>query len=260
LEERKLREREFHNLIRDGGGELDAARSNQKFYSIVRSSKGYMDRWLYPRCHGKRVLDYGCGNGGFTCWLARNGAEVVGIDISDVSVRNARAAAAREGLDGRANCLVMDCEILAFGDCSFDLIVVSGVLHHLDLERALGEMSRVLKNDGEVICGEGLADNPLIRLYRRMTPHLRTAWEADHILRTRDLKRVKKYFGRMHSRYFHMFTIAAVPFRNTRFFGAILSALEFVDALVLRFPFIRRHAWQIILTMGEPRKASIGPP
>ncbi|PYV32228.1 MAG: class I SAM-dependent methyltransferase [Acidobacteria bacterium] len=236
MEERKLREREFHNLIRDGGGELDAARSNQKFYSIVRSSKGYMDRWLYPRCHGKRVLDYGCGNGGFTCWLARNGAEVVGIDISDVSVRNARAAAAREGLDGRANCLVMDCEILAFGDCSFDLIVVSGVLHHLDLERALGEMSRVLKNDGEVICGEGLADNPLIRLYRRMTPHLRTAWEADHILRTRDLKRVKKYFGRMHSRYFHMFTIAAVPFRNTRFFGAILSALEFVMRWSCDFP------------------------
>jgi SAM-dependent methyltransferase len=38
----------------------------------------------------KRVLDIGCGMGGRTTWLARNGArEVVGIDINEKEIRDA---------------------------------------------------------------------------------------------------------------------------------------------------------------------------
>lgn len=47
---------------------------------------------------GARVLDVGCGPGRHALELARRGAEVVGIDVSEEFVELASAAAAREGL------------------------------------------------------------------------------------------------------------------------------------------------------------------
>jgi ubiquinone/menaquinone biosynthesis C-methylase UbiE len=255
MELRKRKEQEFHNLIRDDDGRLDAARSNKKFYSIGRASAAFLEEWLRSRSSGRKLLDYGCGNGESAIRAAKIGFEVTGIDISDVSVGNAREAVSREKLDGKVQFLVADCEALAFEDNSFDVIYESGVLHHLDIQRAFPELARVLKPDGEVICHEGLADNPLINLYRKMTPHLRTEWEAKHILRVGDLKLAKCYFGKVEARFFHLFTIAAVPFRNTRFFPGLLRILERIDSAVLRVPFVRTQAWQIVFVLSQPIKA-----
>jgi len=254
MELRKGKEREFHNLMRENEGRLDATRSNKKFYSITRQSKAFMTDWLLSRCRNKKVLDYGCGAGFLTILAAKGGADAVGIDISDISVENGQKEAARSGVTGNAQFKVMDCEALEFEDNSFDLIVVSGVLHHLDLGKAFEEMARVLKGDGAIICNEGLADNPLLRIYRRRTPHLRTEWEAEHIMRVRDLKLAKRYFGRVDARFYHLFTIAAVPFRNTRIFRRLLSLLEAIDSVVLKMPFIRSQAWQTIFVLSQPNK------
>ena len=98
----------------------------------------------------------------------------------------------------------MDAERLAFQDRSFDVIVVNGVLHHLELREAYVELARVLKKNGRIMCIEALAHNPLINLYRRKTPHLRTEWEVDHILRMRDIEIARKYFGKVRVRFFHL--------------------------------------------------------
>lgn len=254
MELRKQKEREFHNLIRDGGGELDAARSNKKFYSIVRQSTKLVNDWLRSRCANKTVLDYGCGDGYCTVFLAKNGARAIGIDISDVSVGNARKRATDEGVKGNAHFSVMDCELLAFGPNTFDIIVVAGVLHHLDLEKALSELARIVKKDGEVICHEGLGDNPVIDLYRKRTLHLRTEWEAQHALRVRDFKLIRRHFSKVDARFLHFFTIAAVPFRNTRIFNSLLTFLEAIDSVVLKLAFVRRLAWQTVFVLSYPKK------
>ncbi len=44
-----------------------------------------------------RALDVGCGEGADAIWLARNGWKVVAIDISDVAIGRARAAAELAG-------------------------------------------------------------------------------------------------------------------------------------------------------------------
>lgn len=46
-----------------------------------------------------RVLDLGCGEGGDAIWLAQQGWDVTGADISPSAVRRARDAAAAAGLD-----------------------------------------------------------------------------------------------------------------------------------------------------------------
>src|SRR5207253_7125748 len=64
---------------------------------LVRRAVG----WLKP-APGEAVPDFFCGLGNFTLPIARQGAQVVGVEVSRSLVRRAEANAARNGLTGRA--------------------------------------------------------------------------------------------------------------------------------------------------------------
>jgi len=253
---RKDAEREFHDALR-GADKADARlNANKKYYEIGRSNHAFSMERLARACRGRRVLDYCCGDGQNALIAAAHGAtEVVGIDISPVSVMEANQQARDRGLADRVRFEVMDAEAMTFPAGRFDVIVVAGVLHHLDLDAAYRELARVLADDGEVICGEALRHNVVIQAYRRLTPHLRTAWETEHILGRRQILLARRHFDvvRM-DRFFHLATLAAVPFRNTPLFSPLLTALEHVDRLVLRLPGLRWQAWQGLFTLARPKR------
>jgi SAM-dependent methyltransferase len=258
--DRKLEESQFHDMLRSAELRQDSElyriyTANKKFYSINRKSRKFFDDWLIKNCAGRRVLDYGCGDGRYAILAARHGAQAVGVDVSAVSVENARAEAAREGLADRTAFHVMDGEALEFADDSFDIVCEAGVLHHLDLGRAMAEIIRVLSPSGQVICAEALGHNPLFQAYRRLTPHLRTPWETNHIVRRRDILDSARRFRRCELRFFHLASLAAVLLRGTRAFDTVLSALERVDDVLMRLPAIRWYAWQIVYVLSAPIKA-----
>jgi ubiquinone/menaquinone biosynthesis C-methylase UbiE len=200
-------------------------------------------------------LDYCCGNGETALYLAEQGAESWGIDISSVSVENAKKAAEDRNLSDRVTFRVMDAECMEFGDGFFDIVVVNGVLHHLELDRAYSELARVLKDDGEIICTEALRHNPIIHFYRKLTPHVRTAWETQHILGKREIGRAKAYFKRVEvARFFHLTTLLAVPFRGSAAFPVALRMLEAGDRLLLSLPLVKWQAWMAVFTLAEPKR------
>ncbi len=129
---------------------------------------------------GKTILDYGCGRGEMSMKYLRNGAEkVAAIDISEVYVEDLRQQAKAAGISPeRCDFRAMDAHRLEFPDASFDLVVGYGILHHLDARVAFKEIHRVLKPQGRVMLQEPLADNPLLKLFRKTTPHARTDDEA----------------------------------------------------------------------------------
>ena len=256
--ERKHAEAEFHNQReRDRAvlseAEFEARYSNKKFYSVVRGSTTFMADWIAENAPRGLTLDYCCGLGGVSLQIAQQGGRVIGFDISGESVVTARRTIEENGLGDRADFMVMDAERLGFPDRTFDVIVVSGVLHHLDVDRAYPELARVLRPGGRILCMEALGYNPIINLYRRRTPHLRTAWEAKHILTLKEVQKARAYFGRVSVRYFHLSTIAAVLFRRTPIFSPVLRLLEKVDAVILRIPYLQRMAWQMFFELSEPR-------
>jgi SAM-dependent methyltransferase len=260
VEKRKLEEAAFHNRLRDPRlrqnlAEYTRLNANKKYYAVTRSSVEFYTNWLTSRCHGKTVLDYGCGDGLYSCLLARHGAKVVGVDISDVSVANCEARAQADPVSGSATFRVMDCERLEFADDSFDLVCESGVLHHLDFRRAMAEISRVLKPGGQAICYESLGHNPFIQAYRRLTPHLRTRYETDHIVRLSHLDTAREFFGNVERRFFHLAVLGAVPFRQTRLSGGVLRILETLDSVLLRIPGLRAQAWIMIFILSNPKKS-----
>jgi ubiquinone/menaquinone biosynthesis C-methylase UbiE len=228
--------------------------SNTKFYSIAVSSENYYQDWLRDRCQGAKALDYCCGNGENGLFMAQNGAEVIGIDISPEGVANANLNAAQLGVEKHCRYVVMDAEATTFPDNTFDLIVEYGALHHLDYAKAMKELQRIVKPTGAILCIEALRHNPIIHFYRKRTPHLRTAWEVDHIIGTGHLKWSRQYFSGVKSKCFHLAVLAAVPFRKTRLFRPLRKLLDSVDNLMLRVPFIGRFAWQCVYILSEPKK------
>jgi SAM-dependent methyltransferase len=257
IEQRKLAEAKFHDKLRDpalrDNSELHARlTANRKWYKVAGQSREFTEKYLRQHCFGARALDFACGDGQHSCLMAEAGADVVGIDISETSVQNAAREAARRGL--RAQFEVMDCEAMTFPDHTFDLINVNGVLHHMDLNRAYPELARVLKPTGSVLCVEALAHNPVFQAYRRLTPHLRTEFETEHILRRRDILAARQYFDRIEWRFFHLASLMAVPLRNSRTFGPVLSALEMVDSVLLSVSPIQWWAWQVGFVLSEPNQ------
>jgi SAM-dependent methyltransferase len=259
MEARKFEEIEFHNRLRDAATKADpeayrALTANKKYYAVANASMEYYKQWLVDHCRGKVVLDFGCGDGEYSLFLAQSGvAKVIGVDISDISVDNTRRRLAEAGLADRGEFRVMDCEALEFPDGMFDVVCEAGVLHHLNLEKAASEMARVVKPEGRVICYEAVGHNPLFQLYRRLTPVLRTRYETEHILRTGDVRRMRALFNRVDVRFFHLAVLLGVPFRNLPGFRFLHAALEAVDRALLRVPLIRAQAWMMIFEMSEPR-------
>lgn len=98
---------------------------------------------------GQRVLDAGCGPGVYTKWLVEQGAEVVGIDVSERMVEQARRR-----LDGKARIeqADLDTNLDRFDDDYFDLVLSSLVLDYVrDIETVFGQFSRLLRPNGRVV-------------------------------------------------------------------------------------------------------------
>jgi len=70
---------------------------------------------------GCQLLDVACGSGQLALMAAKDGVEVVGVDIAGNSVERARARAQAEGLS--AHFEEADAEALPFDDASFDVVV-----------------------------------------------------------------------------------------------------------------------------------------
>lgn len=258
LDDRKQEEVDFHNQRELHRQSLDRQSfekkyANKKWYSVTRTSEAYVSDWLRNNCPGKTALDYCCGLGGMSLRIAENGAFVHGIDISDESVTTSAKRLHDAGYGDACNMQVMDAENLTFDDDFFDVIVCSGVLHHLDLERAYPELSRALKPTGKILCIEAVGHNPFIRAYRKLTPHLRTSWEVDHILKMKDLRQAGDYFDGIHVKFFHLFAIGAIPFRKTPLFHPVLSAFDALDRIALRIPGLRTMAWQMVFELSAPK-------
>jgi ubiquinone/menaquinone biosynthesis C-methylase UbiE len=101
---------------------------------------------------GMRLLDVGCGPGTITTGLARAVApgDVVGIELVDGVIEQAREHAAREGIDN-ARFEYGDVYALPYADASFDAAYAHQVLQHLARQAdALAEMHRVLRPGGLV--------------------------------------------------------------------------------------------------------------
>lgn len=106
-------------------------------------------RALLGEVKGKRVLDAGCGPGHYAAWLQEQGAEVVGVDISEKMLDLARKRLGNKVKLHQADVSV-PMPFLAEG--SFDMVLAALFLDYIrNWSAPFHEFHRVLKRDGRFI-------------------------------------------------------------------------------------------------------------
>jgi SAM-dependent methyltransferase len=101
----------------------------------------------------RRVLEVGCGMGQLAARMhGELDADVVATDQSARMVELTRS----RGVDAR----VADVQALPFTEGEFDCVVAAWMLYHVpDIERALGEIARVLRPGGRLVAATNRPDH-----------------------------------------------------------------------------------------------------
>jgi len=120
---------------------------------------------------GRTVVDFGCGSGENSLLLARRGANVIGVDISESLIRVAQRRLEVNGIGGRAQFVVGSAHDLPIKDGTVDVVLGIAILHHLDLNATSNEVHRILKPRGRAIFKEPVRDSRLLRTMRRLIPY-----------------------------------------------------------------------------------------
>jgi SAM-dependent methyltransferase len=113
---------------------------------------------------GRRILDFACGGGVTSAWLARSGAHVTGVDLSPASIRTAQGVADALGLD--IDLHVADVEQLELPPGGFDAVVGRYALHHLDVEVMAPVLARCIAPGGSGAFLETMGLNPFLNVAR----------------------------------------------------------------------------------------------
>jgi len=246
LNDRKIKELQFHDRGRDQNRvkQIQASDTYEKFYgykkyyAATKRSNEFVKNWIKKESAGKVFLDYACGNGENAIFAANCGATLgLGFDISGVSVQKARNAAAEAGVSENTRFFQADAENTKLPDNSIDAIICSGMLHHLDLSFAFPELRRILKPGGKILAVEALDYNPAIKLYRMLTPAIRTDWEKAHILDLSDVRFATRFFDVVEIRYWHVFGYVGGKF------PLLFPILDVFDRLLEKIPYVQRMAW-----------------
>jgi 2-polyprenyl-6-hydroxyphenyl methylase/3-demethylubiquinone-9 3-methyltransferase len=168
-----------------------------------------------------RALDYGCGSGAMTAWLAERGFSAVGVDISESGVEVARRAFPQLefSVDVRAE------NLAALGP--FELVTCVEVIAHCYYPEAeLKKIFGVLQPGGVLVLStpyHGYLKNLAMAASGRLQRHLDTLWQGAYV---------------------HFFTIGTIT--------ALLNAAGFVDISESRAGRIAPLAKSIVLTCRRP--------
>ena len=102
------------------------------------------------------IVEVGCGNGYLCLELARDGHDVIGIDVSpdiiEVAERSSAAHPQPPGF-GSLRYLCADVNTWQAPEARFDCVIFNRSLHHLSaLQETMAQVQRLLKPGGRIIC------------------------------------------------------------------------------------------------------------
>lgn len=180
---------------------------------------------------GKKVLDAMCGGGQLATFLEQQGAEVHGLDISDVQVSSMRKR--HPGINTVQGSIFR----MPYEDNSFDAVGICNALHHVHphVDTAVREIHRVLKPGGcfgfsEPACGTIL--DVLRRIWYKFDPYFEDSEEAV------DIPALKHTFQ------------DCFEFRHEQHVGN-LGYILVLNSMVLRIPASWKSAYSPAMLSGE---------
>lgn len=128
---------------------------------LERKILNILDRYGFNPLYDKKILDVGCGGGGWLRNFIKWGAKpknLFGVDLLEDNIKIAKETFPN------INFAVGNAESLALPDKTFDIVIQSTVftsIFNFEMKRNIAEqMMRLVKNDGIILWHDFFYDNP----------------------------------------------------------------------------------------------------
>lgn len=242
----------FHNDLYKSEGTLRNVQ--EKFYD--RQMEGILLKHVFSQCgnlRSKDVLFYGSGiDMSGILPFAHSNAKVTAIDISEEAIKTINKLIDMQNVKDYVCALKMDCEAMVFSPDRFDVVFGRSIIHHIDIDKAVSEVRRVLKPKGKAMFIEPLGMNPLLNLYRYFTPGART--KGEHPLKSNDISIFKKHFNVISQKSFFLISLIPIAlkavFKNSDFLKRVFNYSVKLDNFIFKtFPFLEKYAWCTVITL-----------
>lgn len=238
-----MNERDFHD---HHYAESATAISSSALFARVhgRTARVFLRRTGMGKAH--RILSLGCGDGAIERLLAPHVGEVVGIDISEVAIRQARERAAQEGIRNLFFVQAAD-KSLRFDDLGeFDAVAAFAFLHHLRdaaIEETLHAICKVLPPSGLLYS----IDPNCRRFVGLFTGLVRATYDRFHSPDERELdplvlSRLALSAGFITEIGYVDYFLGPIAWLLPRTPRWLAGPLEGLDNFALRVPLLRRYA------------------
>jgi len=226
----------------------------REYWHIVR---GHIEQ-LKSRQPVVQALDCGCGHGVLSVLLAKMDVKVEAVDISPNSIRITERLARANGVERNISTHVTLLEDLPFEGNSFDCILGTRVLHHVDIMTSGMHLARVLKPRGFGIFWECTEKNAVLRFarnyVRRLLPLPKFGTQYEHPLTEEEIDALGSFFGRkvqiVDAPFYFFGLLDQYIFRQRA--GIITKAVNGLDAIIARhLPFLNRYSFHQILILEK---------
>jgi len=257
----KEKEEHFHDIWA-GGIDPKEVMVEESWNAVTCPEHQWIRRQLGD-IRGKKILDLGCGAGEAAVWFAKQGADVTASDLSSEFLALVQRVAALHGTQLHTH--HADADRLDFPDNTFDVVYAGNVLHHVDTDKTLDQIHRILKPGGVLVSWDPLTHNPVINIYRRMAMPVRT--EDEHPLHIRDINKFRQRFTDVRFDCFwfstlwiflRFYVVERVHPSKERYWKKIIkeharltpiyNRWARLDRMILGpLPFLKRYCWNIAI-------------
>lgn len=204
---------------------------------------------------GKRVLEYGCGQGRLSVLMAKRGALVTSLDLGPDLVRLAAKVAKLNGVS--VEYVVGDISQPHFPPDSFDVVVGDSILHHLTVkgaQMAIAQAHKVLRPGWSAYFLEPVENSPTFEYLQNLVPIKgyrpsilqKKAWQEflaradDRSMSDNELIEAKGKFLRVD------LTHIGLTVRLARLFKPLERPLEALDSQLMKTS-LKRFAQNVII-------------
>lgn len=121
----------------------------------------------YSRPEDVVILDCGCGLGELSIYLALQGYNVIGIDVSEQAIRACKQLAQKFGVEKKCEFLATSLEKTNLQDQSISFVIGLASLHHfIKYPDIPDEFLRILKSGGRGFFADSFGENKVYHLFQ----------------------------------------------------------------------------------------------
>ena len=194
----------------------------------------------------KKVLEVGCGTGLFTKEIAETKNKIIAIDISPELLDIARKKIQKNNL----TFLLSNACKTEFSENTFDFIIGSSVLHHLNVDSALKEFYRILKPRGKIMFTEPNMLNPQIAIQKNISYIKKMAGDSPD--ETAFIK--WKIKNKLKNEGFDNISVNAFDFLHPFIPASIIKSVQPFFNFCEKLPLIKEIAGSLAITAGKEIK------